>query len=249
MLQPASPDGSPRSEAQCQVDSDYVEMRGSKMAEEDNVSVDYLRALKHSDGSVAATAAAPAREPAPEEQALTEAKGNFNPRIPGTEKRRSPRHRCAGSADLREDGHEVRTWATFSDVSLHGCYVEAQATYPVGTILHMKLEANGVRVESKGTVRVNYPYLGMGIAFLEMSEANSLQLRELLSRIPRRTVVMGPRTASGIPSAGPLEAVPLITDPIAAVLALTKFFEDRQMLMREDFLRILRKSQPSEHKP
>ena len=71
---------------------------------------------------------------------------------------------------LREDGRDVRTWATFSDVSLHGCYVEAQATYPVGTILHMKLEANGVRVETKGNVRVSYPYLGMGIAFVDMSD-------------------------------------------------------------------------------
>ena len=34
---------------------------------------------------------------------------------------------------MREEGCDVRTWATFTDVSLHGCYVEAQATYPVGT--------------------------------------------------------------------------------------------------------------------
>ena len=215
------------------------------MAEESNEAVAYLRTLKHSDG---ATAAAPARETAPPEQESIAANGNVGERVQGSEKRRSPRHRCAGSADLREDGHDVRTWATFSDVSLHGCYVEAQATYPVGTILHMKLEANGVRVESKGTVRVNYPYLGMGIAFLEMSEANSLQLRELLSRIPRRTVVMGTGTASPIPSRGPLEGVPLISDPVSAVRALTEFFEVRQMLMRDDFLRILRKSQAPEPK-
>jgi hypothetical protein len=88
----------------------------------------------------------------------------------------------------------------------------------------------------------------MGIAFLEMSEANSLQLRELLSRIPRRTVVMGTGTASPIPSRGPLEGVPLISDPVSAVRALTEFFEVRQMLMRDDFLRILRKSQAPEPK-
>jgi hypothetical protein len=40
-----------------------------------------------------------------------------------------------------------------------------------------------------------------------------------------------------------LNAVPLITDPGAAVQALIEFFESRQMLMREDFLRIVRKSQ------
>ena len=49
----------------------------------------------------------------------------------------------------------------------------------------MKLEANGVRVETKGNVRVSYPYLGMGIAFAEMSEENRGPLRELLATISR----------------------------------------------------------------
>jgi hypothetical protein len=121
--------------------------------------------------------------------------------------------------------------------------VEAQATYPAGTILHMKLEANGVRMETKGNVRVNYPYLGMGIAFVDMSEENRSHLRELLARISRPTVIMGPGIASSLPAAGPLEAVPTISDPAAALRALTEFFESRQMLMREDFLRILRQCQ------
>jgi PilZ domain-containing protein len=69
-----------------------------------------------------------------------------------------------------EDGRDVQTWARFTDISIHGCYVEAQATYPVGTVLHMKLEANGAPVDNKGTVRVSYPYLGMGIAFTDVSE-------------------------------------------------------------------------------
>jgi len=37
--------------------------------------------------------------------------------------------------------------------------------------------------------------------------------------------------------------VPLISDPAAAVQALMEFFENRQLLMREDFLRVLKKSQ------
>ena len=54
-----------------------------------------------------------------------------------------PVTKCEGSAEVREDGCDVRTWATFTDVSVHGCYVEAQATYPAGTILHLKLEVKG----------------------------------------------------------------------------------------------------------
>jgi hypothetical protein len=54
---------------------------------------------------------------------------------------------------------------------------------------------------------------------------------------------MGPRVASSLASGGGAAAVPLITDPSAAVQALTEFFENRQTLMRDDFLRILRSSQ------
>ena len=129
----------------------------------------------------------------------------------GAEKRRSPRYKCEGSVELREEGCDVRTWATFTDISLHGCYVEAQATYPANTQLHMKLDANGVRVETKGSVRVSYPYLGMGIAFVEMSEENLTRLRSLLATVSR-TIIVGPGMASSLPARGPQE--PCLRSPI-----------------------------------
>jgi hypothetical protein len=214
------------------------------MAEESNESVASLSALKRSDDPVAATAAAPARE------AVSEGPPNERPnsggaerdsvgRFKGAEKRRSYRYKCEGSAELREEGRDVRTWATFRDVSLHGCYMEVQATYPVDTILHMKLDANGVQVECKGAVRVNYPYLGMGIAFQEMSEERVARLREMLGKISRRTVVMQ-GIASSVACCGTLGA---IADPASALRALAEFFDNRQTLMRDDFLKILRNSQ------
>jgi hypothetical protein len=219
------------------------------MAEEIDEGVAYLRALKQSVSPFASSAAAPARDPGTAEHPGTSGTvAGSGERFQGAEKRRSPRYQCEGSADIREEGCEVRTWATFSDISLHGCYVEAQATYPVGTVLHMKLEAKGMRVETNGNVRVSYPYLGMGIAFVEMSEENLARLRELLAKVSRPAMIMGPGIASSLPSSTPLDAVPHIADPEAAVQALTEFFESRQMLMREDFVRILRKSQGTDTK-
>ncbi len=217
------------------------------MAEEMDEGVAYLRSLKQSGTPLAASAAAPAREtsteqPAAESSALV---ADSADQFKGAEKRRSPRYKCQGSAELRSDGCDVRTWATFSDISLHGCYVEAQATYPAGTVLQMKLEANGVRLETKGNVRVSYPYLGMGISFVDMSEENQARLRALLATILRPTVIMGPGIASSLPASGPMPAAPLIPDPKAALEALTEFFESRQMLMREDFLRIVWGQPPS----
>lgn len=161
----------------------------------------------------------------------------------GAEKRRSPRYKWEGSAEVREDGCDVRTWATFTDVSVHGCYVEAQATYPAGTILHLKREVNDMRVETKGTVRVSYPYLGMGIACTEISEESATNLRKLVTTLSRPCVVMGPGITASLPATALRDAIPLISDPAAAMQTIVEFFETRQMLMREDFLRLLRKSQ------
>jgi hypothetical protein len=101
----------------------------------------------------------------------------------------------------------------------------------VGTVLQIKLEAHGVEVEVTANVRVSYPYLGMGIAFVNMTDENEARLRDRLSTILRPSVIMGPRIASSLPATGPLEAVPLISDPTAAIPALVEFFENRQMLM------------------
>ncbi|MGC2446829.1 MAG: PilZ domain-containing protein [Candidatus Sulfotelmatobacter sp.] len=211
------------------------------MPEDIDEGVAYLRALKQSAVQTSGAATAPAPEARASHQVTTAA--NAADQFSGAEKRRSPRYRCEGSAEVREEGCDVRTWATFTDVSLHGCYVEAQATYPTGTKLHLKLEANGERVEAKGTVAVNYPYLGMGIAFEEMADSDKAHLKRLLATLGHHCLVMGPGIASSLPANGPLEALPLISDPGAAIQGLVEFFETRQILMREDFLRILKKSQ------
>jgi hypothetical protein len=211
------------------------------MAEETAEGIAYLRALKHPDVS----AAAPARE-------TSEGSGvdfSMTPARFRTEKRRSARYKCEGSIEIQEDGRDVRTWATFTDISVHGCYVEAQATYPVGTLLHLRLELNGLRVECKAaSVRVTYPHLGMGIAFVDMSEESRARLKEVMSSISRPAVIMGsrimgPRLIAPLPSTGPADESLAVPDPKAAIDALFTFFESRHMLLHEDFLAIVAKSQ------
>jgi len=204
------------------------------MAEEPNDSVSYLRALKHYSQPPASEvpSAAPAIEPA----------AQVGDRPPA-EKRRSPRYKCEGSAEMRMEGCDVRTWATFTDVSLHGCYVEAQATYAAGTILDLKLEAKGVRFETKGKVRVTYPYLGMGIAFIDMSEESTVRLKQLLAAVAPAAAIMGPVVTVARPSCGPIGEMPSIQNPAAAVQALVDFFQAHHMLTRDDFLMLISKSQ------
>jgi PilZ domain len=202
----------------------------------------YLQALKHS--APTATASAPAREPNSRETlGYAEGQNSVGPPAFALEKRRSPRYKCEGSVEICQEGFELRTWATCTDVSMHGCYVEATNTYPVGTNVHVKLQANEFQVESTGCVRVAYPCLGMGIAFAEMSDENRTRLRALLRTISRPSVILGPGTPPSVAWGGALMAIQLPPDATAALRALAEFFESRQLLMRDEFLRILRKSQ------
>jgi hypothetical protein len=197
------------------------------MAQEINYGAAYLTALRQSAngaGTGVGAAVTPASKTNPVESnsagagqagaGVGEIGGSALPS--GAEKRRSPRYKYEGSVEMREEGCDVRTWATFTDISMHGCYAEVTATYPVGTVLHLKLAANGFEVQTVSCVRVSYPYLGMGIAFTEMTEGNRTSLREMLQTISRPSVIMGPGIASTLPGKGPLKAVPMISDPGAA---------------------------------
>src|SRR5450432_2432653 len=106
------------------------------MAQEIDGGIAYLRSLRRSVSPLAAAATGPARETGSDKHSGSgRAIADSGERFKGAEERRSPRDPGEGSAELREEGWDVRTWATFSDVRLHGCYVEAQATYPAGTML------------------------------------------------------------------------------------------------------------------
>jgi hypothetical protein len=198
------------------------------MSEENREGVAYLVALKQSSQTDAASAA----------------DGNADPDAPelhgeqfhGANKRQARRYKCEGSVEMRTEGCDVRTWATFTDISLYGCYIEAQATFPAGTVLNLKLEANGIQVETRGNVRVNYPYLGMGVAFVSMTGENVARLRRILASASRGCVVERvdqARTATGS------DAASGIAQASAVIRELMEFFEKRETLGREDFVRIL----------
>jgi hypothetical protein len=191
-----------------------------------------------------AAAPAPAVETTPNTTAEFSGAFSAQNEYHGVEKRRTPRYKCEGRVELYEAGCDVHTSAVLTDLSLHGCYVETQATYPVGTTLAMKLNTNGRKFEVNGVVRVHYPSLGMGIAFVEMTESNRAELKDLFASISQSIMVNPAGRISPLSSSRePLESLPRISDPMAAVQALLDFFKDRQMIVREDFLRVLRQSQ------
>jgi hypothetical protein len=210
--------------------------------DETNEGAAYLSALKNSGSPGAGTAQTPKAAHSVKTLAGPVTASPAPSAVP-KEKRKTPRYRCKGSARLLENGSATATWATFADISMHGCYVEAASPLSLGTVLNLRLEVNGFRVEATGEVRVAYPNLGMGIRFIKMLEGDREQLRELVGSISRSSVILGPRVASRAPSIPQSRALPSMANPAAALQALQNFFEDRHVMGREEFFTILRKSQ------
>jgi hypothetical protein len=80
---------------------------------------------------------------------------------------------------------------TLTDISLNGCYVEMNNTYPVDTKLNLELDVISMKIKLSGIVRATYPFLGMGISFGQIEAKPLAQLQELLVALAARKAAYG----------------------------------------------------------
>jgi len=102
-------------------------------------------------------------------------------------RRQYTRHRCVGTVEFRVPGSKTSMSGTVTDLSLGGCYIKAQATCPIGTILELVLEVGKNRLHAEGKVAVVNPTTGMGIEFT-CSEKSISHLPALINiiRLPKK---------------------------------------------------------------
>ena len=207
----------------------------------ENSGADYLRRLKQTEERpelVQGALNVPLREEVPVVAQPWRSEASST-----QERRRSPRYKCEGSAQFRTEGSDVKTWGSFTDLSLNGCYVEMTATFPVGGMVDLLLELNGIRVNVRGEVRVSYPCLGMGIAFREMSAEDRARLLAMVQSVSAAAIPVRKSLEEQAATASSSVGLPVITNASAAVQALAQYFEGHIALSKEEFVRILRKSQ------
>jgi hypothetical protein len=156
------------------------------------------------------------------------------------ERRRSPRFQCSGSAEFRPEGSDVRMWGTLTDVSLHGCYVEMNNTFPAGTRVSLTIEVLAVRVRVQATVRVSYPFLGMGMCFSEIEPGQQLQLEQLLAALSGQSPISG--SASSAAPVSNLTHSLADVDSKTMVDELTQFFRSNHLLSRDEFYQIAKRA-------
>jgi len=149
------------------------------------------------------------------------------------ERRLTPRMRCSGSVELRADDGDVRLWGTLTDISLHGCYVEMNTTFPVSTRVHLVLKSFGLRIETPGTVRATYPFLGMGILFADTKPEELRNLEQLCSVLAGRNGISGAASV-----ANDNKDATSSVDPKSLVGEIEEFFRQKPVLSREEFYAI-----------
>jgi hypothetical protein len=110
----------------------------------------------------------------------------------------------------------------------------------VGAIVDLELELNGLRAQVKGDVRVSYPFLGMGVAFRDMTVESHQQIEAMIDTVRpsiRRTSAVEPEETAHV------SAMPIMVNAAAALQVLAEFFEAHVQMTKEEFIRLLRKSQ------
>ncbi|MGD0417110.1 MAG: PilZ domain-containing protein [Terriglobales bacterium] len=151
--------------------------------------------------------------------------------------RQSPRLRCSGSVKFRTEGSDLSMWGTLTDISLHGCYVETNTTFPIDTKVDLVLKSFGIRIQTGGTVRTSYPSLGIGICFGELDPEQEVQLKQLLDALTGRSAVSNVESARENGMKNYMGTV----DLKAFLDEMTEFFRKNQLLSRDEFHKIAKR--------
>jgi len=176
--------------------------------------------------------------------------GATTPVVDWKERRRSPRFRCSGSAEIRTEDSNGRMWGTLKDISLHGCYLEVSKTFAVFTKMDLVLKSCGIRIQARGEVRVSNASAGIGICFTEIEPGEKLQLNLLLAKLTGhsgasdggRTQVNHAKDEKLAKDEKPIKETLRTADPKAFLDQIAGFFEKNQVLSREELYEIAKRA-------
>ena len=135
---------------------------------------------------------------------------------PETEKRWYTRHECTGGATIHAEGLGFPILGQVKDIAQGGVYVETITRIKVNTEVYIKMNVEGVQVESSGVVRTSYPMVGVGISFQNLSPDNQEKIFSILQSIRNRAAASKNmiEPASGNSHSGPavlqLNAYPVL---------------------------------------
>jgi hypothetical protein len=111
-----------------------------------------------------------------------------------TEKRWHTRFECTGGASVRAEGSGFPVHGQVKDIAQGGVYVETITPLTVNTEVYVKMNVEGIPIESAGVVRTSYPMVGMGISFQNILPENQERVDSIIQSI--RGKVAAPKSVT-----------------------------------------------------
>lgn len=159
----------------------------------------------------------------------------------GQERRKFPRFRCQGSAEIRAGADGPQQWGTITDFSRGGCYIETPAPVPQGQSVSLRLTLSGLSFNVTGIVVIVHPMFGMGVAFTSIDAESAPIAAQLL----RKLAESAPGQAASLPPTSAAASQSVRLSPQAAVTILgqvARHLSAHGVLTQQDFLAILEKN-------
>jgi hypothetical protein len=99
-----------------------------------------------------------------------------------SDRRRFPRYPCTGAAEIFQSG-QLWGWATVSDLSRCGCYLETLAPLPLGAEVGLRLAVAGTILDINAKVVCATPLVGIGMEFLAASQEQENLIAQFIADV------------------------------------------------------------------
>jgi PilZ domain len=98
-------------------------------------------------------------------------------------RRKHTRFVCAGGAEIRRSEGMPAVFASLTDISLEGCYVETVSTLPSGAEVLFMLRIREVDVRGRALIKTSNHAVGMGLEFTHLSSEDQQKLEFLVGNL------------------------------------------------------------------
>jgi len=150
------------------------------------------------------------------------------------EARQQLRRWLEGATGEPVDESDAPMPAELTDLSTHACYLKIVAPFPLRTRVALAMRTGIHDLRAEGTVRVTHPEIGMGVEFLQKTEAEQAKVMEFLealrsesSRTPQ--ILVEPEEIDLSP-ASLTDAAKLEADPLLALFLRGDEFSPEEFL-------------------
>jgi hypothetical protein len=115
--------------------------------------------------------------------------------------------------ELRRSENTPAIWATLSDISLEGCYVEASSTLPAGTDVLFLMRVGEAAIRGRAHIKTSHHAVGMGLEFQHLATEDQQRLDFLIGTLAGSQEMRPEETRTVVPADPPSLRVPPPTRP------------------------------------